>query len=47
MDPFEAACIGVYLHGMAGDAAAENVSEYGVTATAIIAGIAEMLEDRR
>ena len=47
MDLFEAACAGVYLHGLAGDSAARKVSEYGVTATAIIDRIEEILNDRR
>ena len=47
MDLFEVACVGVYLHGQAGDAAAGKVSEYGVTATTIIAQIEEIMVDRR
>lgn len=43
MDLFEAACVGVYLHGLAGDAAAGKVSEYGVTATSIIDWIMEIM----
>ena len=36
MEPFEAACAGVYLHGLAGDAAAERASEYNVSAGKIL-----------
>ena len=32
MYAFDAACAGVYLHGMVGDRAAHKKSEYGVTA---------------
>ncbi len=41
-DAFKAACVGVYLHGLAGDAAAGKVSEFGVTATRIISQIEEV-----
>lgn len=30
--PFEAACLGVYFHGKAGDLAAKNISQMGLTA---------------
>ncbi len=43
-DLFEAACTGVYLHGLAGDAAAEQVSEYGVTAMRIVAQIKDIMK---
>ena len=43
-DLFAAACTGVYLHGLAGDEAAEKVSEYGVTATRIIAQLKDMMK---
>jgi len=36
MDAYKAACVGVYLHGAAGDKAAVKETEYGVTATDII-----------
>lgn len=36
---FEASCIGVYLHGMAGDVACEKYTEYGVTAGRLIENI--------
>lgn len=42
--PFSAACVGVYLHGMAGDRAAGRYSEYGVTASGITAQIEEIMK---
>lgn len=42
MDCFEAAKLGVYLHGKAGDAAAAAKSTYSMTATDILDGIAEV-----
>lgn len=40
-----AACCGVYLHGLAGDHAKQNVGEYGLIATDIIRSFAEVLKD--
>lgn len=42
VDCFEAAKLGVYLHGKAGDAAAVTKSTYSMTATDILDGIAEV-----
>lgn len=42
MDELEAARLGVYLHGRAGDAAAETKSIYSMTATDILNGITEV-----
>lgn len=39
MQPFDAAALGVYIHGLAGDAAALRLSEYSVMASDIIDGI--------
>lgn len=39
MDAFEAACVGVYLHGMAGDAAARILGEHACTAGDIVEAI--------
>ena len=36
MDPLEAAILGVYLHGLAGDFAAEELGRRSMTATALI-----------
>lgn len=44
MDTYEAACVGVYLHALAGDGAAQRVSEYGVTASRIISQIEELMK---
>ena len=40
---FTAACLGVYLHGYAGDKARDKYSEYGVTAGDITDGLAEVI----
>ncbi len=42
MEALEAARLGVYVHGRAGDAAAMNRSAYSMTATDILDGIAEV-----
>ena len=42
MDSYEAAKLGVYLHGKAGDAAAKTKSTYSMMATDILDGIAEV-----
>lgn len=39
--PYEASVLGVYLHGVAGDIAAEKMSEQGMTAMDIIDGMGE------
>ena len=38
-DPYKAACLGVYLHGLAGDKARDIYTEYGVTASRLIENI--------
>lgn len=46
MEPFEAAALGVYLHGCAGDAAAEKTGEYGLIAGNLIRGIEELTHEQ-
>jgi ADP-dependent NAD(P)H-hydrate dehydratase / NAD(P)H-hydrate epimerase len=41
----DAALCGVYLHGMAGDTARENVGEYGLIATDMLLALAETIRD--
>ncbi|MEX0794962.1 MAG: NAD(P)H-hydrate dehydratase [Pirellulaceae bacterium] len=41
MKPFEAASLGVYLHGLAGDLAAERLSQEGMIASDLIESIPE------
>lgn len=45
--PFEAACLGICLHGSAGDAAAAKKSRYGVMASDIIEEICHIKEDEK
>lgn len=44
VEGYQAACLGVYLHGLAGDAAREKKGAYSVLAGDIIDGIAEVLK---
>ncbi len=43
MEPYEAACIGVLLHGLAGDAAREELGAYGMLAGDIAAFVGNVL----
>lgn len=44
MSPYEAACLGVYLHGLSADAAAEQKGQYSMMASDIIEFIYAMLK---
>ena len=46
MAPYEAAALGVYLHGLAGDRAAVKKGCYSMLAGDIADGIAEVLKER-
>lgn len=45
MTPFNAATLGVYIHGLAGDAAAEALGEYSLMASDIIDYIPSIIKD--
>ncbi|MCT4595825.1 MAG: NAD(P)H-hydrate dehydratase [Anaeromicrobium sp.] len=45
LSPFEAAVCGVYIHGRAGDFAAQKVSEYGLNATDIVNEIGSVFKE--
>ena len=47
MSPFEAASMGVYLHGLSGDAAAEQLGTRSMMATDIAEHITEVLQKSR
>ena len=40
---YEAACLGVYIHGLAGDMAAEKLGYYSLMAEDIVEAICEVL----
>lgn len=42
--PYEAACAGVFLHGLAGDKARDQKGEYSVLASDVIDAIGEILK---
>ena len=44
MDMFEAACLGVYLHGLCGDLAKEKLTEYSVMAEDLISFIPDAIK---
>lgn len=45
MEAFEAACAAVYLHGLAGDAAAEQKNPYSMTARDLTAALGQVLSE--
>lgn len=45
MQPYEASCLAVYIHGLAGDAAAERIGKYSMMAGDIIAAIDQVLHN--
>ena len=45
MPPFEATTLGVYIHGLAGDAASDELGEYSVMASDIIEHISTIIKD--
>lgn len=44
MSPYEASCLGVYIHGLAGDEAARKKSSYSMMATDIIEAIGKVIK---
>lgn len=44
MEPFEAAYLGAYIHGLAGDAAAENYGSYSMTSAELIEGLTQVMK---
>lgn len=47
MEPMQAACLGVYVHGLAGDCMARKKSVYSLMASDLLDGIAEVLSGIR
>ena len=45
MDPFDACCVGVYLHGLCGDLAAAEKTEYAMTPTDMIEKIPQAYKE--
>jgi len=43
-DPYEAACLGVYLHGLSGDSARDKYGRYSVLASDIVDSIRDILK---
>ena len=41
LDPFEAASLGVYVHGLSGDLATKSEGVYGMTSTTVLEKIPE------
>lgn len=44
LEPFEAAYLGTYIHGLAGDMAAKSYGSYGMTSRELIKGLAEVMK---
>lgn len=44
METFEASCLGVYIHGLAGDAAKDRIGEHSLMAGDIVDAISEVLQ---
>ena len=44
LEPFDAATLGVYIHGLAGDAARDKLGEFSVLARDIADSIAEVMK---
>lgn len=47
MDAFEAACMGVYIHGCAGDRASKHYGTFSMTSIEIIEGLIEILKETK
>lgn len=47
MDSYEASCLGVYIHGLAGDKAKDNATEYSLMAGDIADAIAEVIANTK
>jgi NAD(P)H-hydrate epimerase len=47
MEPYEAACLGVYIHGLAGDEASQEKGTYSMMASDITDSIEKVLKRRK